>query len=469
MSGAAATVGTMSMMSAVSRIAAWSSGFDGGAVPPAVRAVARNCLIDTVGVALAGSTAAVAGRARQVAVATSALGACRLFGTPLKLAAPAAAAVNGTAAHALDFDDNCYAGVVHGSAVIVPAAFAVAEMADASGNALVDAVIAGSEAEYALGAAATMTLYEKGWWTTGVLGPVGAAAASARLLGLDAQATGAALGLALAGTGGAKAAFGTDAKPLLAGRAAEAGVLAALLAAQGASGPLDAAEHPRGFAALFNGGVFDVAAIAALGTGWRLLDPGIDVKRIPVCLSSHAAVDAVLDLVRAHEVPVGAIARISCDVPPVVIANLAYEKPRTRQEAQFSMNFAIAASLLKGDLGLAHLDDALVREPAVVALMARISSFTGPRWDAAARLAAPEGAHVRIELDDGRVLEGFRAFPRGAAADPLRDEEIDAKFLACAALAIRPAQADALLGRLRTIETQPSVRRMFDAPTDGTP
>lgn len=358
---------------ALVEIAEWSAALTFEAVPAPVRAVARACFIDTLGVALAGSRTEVAGRARAVALAVGAPGACTILGTPARLAAPAAAFANATAAHALDFDDNCYAGVVHGSAVVVPAALAMAQALDAPGEDLLTAFIAGAEAEYALGAAATMTLYDRGWWTTGVLGPIGAAAAASRLLGLDAEATASALGIALAGTGGAKAAFGTDAKPLLAGRAAEAGVIAALLAANGASGPHQAAEHARGFAGLFNDGVFDGAASASLGTTWRMLDPGVDIKRIPVCLSSHAAVDAVVELVERHGVPLDDIAAIVCDVPPVVIANLIHDRPATRQQAQFSMPFAIAVSLRFGDLTLAHLDDAILHAATLSALMGKVT------------------------------------------------------------------------------------------------
>ncbi|EWY36549.1 hypothetical protein N825_22610, partial [Skermanella stibiiresistens SB22] len=170
----------------IPRIAAWTSALTLDAVPDAVAAVARCCLVDTLGVALAGSATAVAGTAQAVAFACGASGNSTVLGTASQLAAPAAAFANGAAAHALDFDDNCYAGVVHGSAVVLPAALAVAEAVDASGADLLTAFIAGSEAEYAVGAAATLSLYDRGWWTTGVLGPIGAAAAAARLLRLDA-------------------------------------------------------------------------------------------------------------------------------------------------------------------------------------------------------------------------------------------------------------------------------------------
>jgi 2-methylcitrate dehydratase PrpD len=451
---------------ALERLAQWTASLVFAAVPEPVRAVARTCLIDTMGVALAGATTAAATHARAVALSVAAPGEASLLGDRRRLAPPAAAFANAAAAHALDFDDNCYAGVVHGSAVIMPAALAVAETVNASVADLLTAFVAGSEAEYAVGAATGIGFYERGWWTTGVFGPVGACAAAARLLGLDARATASALGMAVAGAGATKACFGTDAKPLLAGRAAETGVIAALLAARGATGPADALEHPRGFARLFNGGAFDGSEIDALAAGpWRLLDPGIDVKRIPLCLSAHAAVDAVRELVASHGIRAADVARVICEVPALVAANLVHPRPRTRQEAMFSMPFAVAATLLFGDVGLRQLADEVIADPRLVELMARVEMLTGPAWDdPSLRSTAPEGARVRIELHRGGAVEGFCAAPRGAASRPLSAAEIDAKFRDCASLAGDAERAADLLRRLRTVEGLASARDLLRAP-----
>ncbi|HLI13836.1 MAG TPA: MmgE/PrpD family protein [Alphaproteobacteria bacterium] len=452
----------MAAIPALERIANWTSSLSLAAIPDVVRAVTRICLIDTAGVALAGSTSAAAVHAREVALAVGRPGEARIFGSDFGLAAPAAAFANATAAHALDFDDNCYAGVVHGSAVIVPAALAVAETVNAPGADLVTALVAGAEAEYALGAATGSDFYERGWWTTGVFGPVGAAAATARLLGLDARATASALGMALAGSGTTKACFGTDAKPLLAGRAAEAGVVAALLAARGATGPAGAVEQPHGFARVLNRGVFDDGEIDALGRRWRLLDPGIDVKRIPICLSSHAAVDAVRALAATHRIAAPDVVRVVCDVPAMAAANLAYHHPRNRREAMFSMPFAIATTLLFGDVGLRQLAADVIGDPRIAQLMDKVAMVTGSSWDARrVSRAAPEGASVRIELRDGEVVECFCEAPRGAASRPLAMEEIEAKFRDCASLVYDAKMADDLLSRLGGVEALASVRGLL--------
>jgi 2-methylcitrate dehydratase PrpD len=318
------------------------------------------------------------------------------------------------------------------------------------------------ECEYAVGAASKSALYDRGWWTTGVLGPIGASMAAAYLLGLDAVRTRAALGLALAGAGGMKTCFGSDAKALLAGRASEAGVVCAELAQRGASGPDCAIEDKNGFVDLFNEGVFDYSGFAAMGQRWYLETPGVDIKRIPVCLSSHAAVDAVSDLVAAHRLDVADIDAIICDVPPIVRANLKYDRPRTTREAQFSMPFAIAASLRFHALDLAHLNVEILGDEALTALMARVTMQTGPLWDDVnMRTSAPEGASVRLQLRDGSHVETFRGHARGSAADPLPASQVADKFLACVAPVLRERSATKLLCDMEQLDGPVLLRDLF--------
>lgn len=443
-------------------MASWATGLQAADVPARVRIGAQTSLIDTMGVAIAGSATRVGKLAALVGLQGQPRGNSTVLGSG-QVAAPAAAAfINGAAAHALDFDDNCYAGVVHGSAVIAPAALAMAQHVGASGSELLTAFIAGSECEYAFGAATDNVLYEQGWWTTGVLGPVGACVAASRLLGLNAEQMTAGLGLALAGTGGAKSCFGTDGKPLLAGRASEAGVVCALLAAQGATAPVRAVESANGFANLFNSGRFDADAFARLGRRWFAEDPGVDIKRMPVCLSSHAAVDAVMHMVSGHGIAPDEIERIDCDVPDIVRKNLVYDQPGTTQQSQFSMPFAVAVSLVCGTLKLEHLDVKWLADPRVAVLMPRVHMHTGARWqDPALRKSAPEGAHVRVRLSDGRQFELFRATARGSVAYPLSRAEIDGKFLDCTSPVLGHEASSALLGRLNKLDGPSLVSSIF--------
>lgn len=449
-------------MTAIERIAAWSARLRYEDVPEAVRRAAIACLADTLGVAIAGLSRPPARAARRHASTAAAAGEATVLGETWRLHPAGAAFANAAAAHALDFDDNCNAGSVHGSAVVVPAALAVAEAEGRSGAALLAALVAGAEAEYAFGEALTPALYEKGFWTTGMLGVIGAAVAAAHARSLDARATAQAVGLAVAGTGGLKACFGTDAKPLLCGRSAESGVVAAALAAEGATGPLDAFEHARGFAHLFNDGVFDDAAIGSIGERWRVLTPGIDVKRIPVCLSSHAAVDGVRALIAEHRIAAADVARVVCDVTPLVTTNLAHAWPETVQQAQFSLPFAVACTLQFGDVGLAQLDPCVVADPRVQALMQRVEMQSTQRWRTPALQGFPEGAHIAVVLRDGRRFERLSTVARGTAAQPLAATELQEKFMACAGAVIGAAPAEALLERLQDVAALPCARALLE-------
>lgn len=449
------------MPGALLKIGTWAATCHDRDWPAAVTTTARRALIDTFGCALAGQTAPQVSQARMVAPHLSGPGPCTALGLTHGISAPAAAFVNGTAAHALDFDDNSYAGVVHGSAVIIPAALAMAQAIGVSGSDLLTAIVVGSEVQYVIGAALGRPPYDKGWWTTALYGPVGAAAAAGRLLGLDGTAFARALGIALAGTGGSKSAFGTDAKALLAGRAAETGLTAALLAHAGAQGPIDALDRPGGLADLVADGHLDQTILNSLGNTWRLLDPGLDIKRIPVCLSSHAAVDALQDIVQTGVAPQD-ITHVLCDVPPIIIRNLIHDRPRTPTEARFSMPFAIATALLYGDVTLSHLEADAILDPQLQSAMERVKMVQGPEWDDPLRCtAAPEGAVVTVTCRDGSTHTVRRDYPRGAACTPLSESEVDAKFLSCAQRTVPPVTASRLLESLRGIETVACVAEIF--------
>lgn len=451
--------------SVIAELSRWGAAVRFADIPSKVRAVARRCVIDTLAVVLAGSGTEVASRARAIARLCGAKGDARLFGQSECLSAPGAAFVNATAGHALDFDDNCYAGFVHGSVVILPAALAVAQMEDLNGERLLTAFVVGAECEYALAKALTREIYDRGWWTSGVLGSVGACAAACHALGLDADRTAAALGIALAGTGGMKAAFGSDAKTLMAGRTSEAGVIAALLAREGCSGPLAAVEDVKGLAALFNGGVLNRHAMPVLGEQWSLLSPGVDFKRIPVCLSSHAAVDALRELLAGGSVKPDEIAEIVCDVPPIVLHNLIYDLPESRQQAQFSMPFALACVWRLGDVTLDMLCDEVIQRADLRACMQCVRQHSSARWDIALQDSAPEGAWLEVRCHDGRRLERFCGMPLGSAVRPMSQAQLREKFIQCSDGLMTSAETQRALDELEQLEQVPQIRALLHHAT----
>lgn len=445
------------------RLARWACRLSDAQVPAHVRQTAVSCILDTWGVALAGSASRAAMAARSLCPPDG-QGPCTVFGLAGGHAPYLAAFANAAAAHAMDFDDNCYAGFVHGSAVIVPALLACAQAAGATGRQVVTAMVAAAECEYAVGAATRGILYDHGWWTTGVLGPIGASIAAAHIFRLDPDRTHHALSLAVGMASGTKSCFGSDAKPLMAGKAAEAGVMAACLAKAGATAAADPLQGPNGLAARFNDDVFDASALDRLGTEWYLRTPGIDVKRIPVCLSSHATADILRELISRHGFSVAEVARVTCDVPPIVVANLRYGLPDTPEQARFSMPFAVGMTLKDPDWGLPALEPRQLAQDDVRELMRRVKMVTGPCWDdPALREIAPEGARVTIEMKDGRLLQASKDKAAGSPSEPLTEAQMTRKFLDCAAPVTGAGSAGRMLAILQDLDSPTPIQTLFDA------
>jgi 2-methylcitrate dehydratase PrpD len=459
------------MATVVQKIAEWAADLTLDDVPQVAVDAAVRSLVDVIAVSIPGAATPVGIRARTVATAIFGTGHSVVFGGDRRLRSPGAALANGAAAHALDFDDNCYAGVVHGSAVVAPAALAVAQEVEASGREMLTGFIAGLEAEFAIGAAATLSIYERGLFTSALLGAGGAAVAASKALRLDAKTMANALGLAVSGAGGLKACLGTDAKPLLLGQAAQAGVIAALLAQAGATAPNDVFEHPRGFTNLFGQGVFEVARIEKLGVHWCLIDPGIDFKAAPVCLSAAAALDGMLEIMSEHQIREADVDRVSCELSPISVANLTYDRPRSIAEAQFSLPFVIACALKFGKLSLAQLDDSLLRSPEFQATMSRVELLPSQPFrsdpyrttssDRYLITEYPESAFLVVYCKDGRRIERFSGAARGTAALPLSDHDLDQKFLGCTDGLLCASRAKSILTRLRSLQQLASVRHLI--------
>lgn len=433
------------------RAAAWSSGLVLDDVPDAVRHAARRCIVDLVGVTLAGARDPLCARINDHARAMHAAGPCTIIGQSDTLSPVGAALVNGAAGHVLDFDDTSYTGIMHGSTVVFPAALAAVQHAQRDGRRLLEAFIAGVEVTYAIAMLVGTGHYFKGWWSTATFGIFGAAVAAARGLGLDTDQTRTALAIAGVQASGLKAAFGSDAKPYMAGRAAASGVEAALLAARGLSGPADVLENSRGFLALLNDGHHAPGEIDKLGRVWRLIEPGILFKQFPVCSAAHAAAQQAATLIRDHALGADDITRVVCEVTPTVAISLVHDRPETPQEAQFSLPFAIGAILAHGSLGIASLKPAVLADPALRREMAKVEMI---RDDALHHDDAPEGARVTIHLRSGKVLTDYLGVPEGMPANPMSDADLREKFMRCCeAGGVLPDDAGALHARLDKIET----------------
>jgi 2-methylcitrate dehydratase PrpD len=430
-----------------------------GATPPAeARAIAARAVLDTIGVMLAGAIQPAARIVQRVVEADGA-GPCRVFGTSLRATPGHAALANGTAAHALDYDDMCFVSLAHPSAPLVAAAMAVGDAAGTAGAALLDAYVVGFELEGRLGRAMNPQHYQRGWHCTSTLGTIGAAAAASRLLGLDAGATAHALAIAASSASGLKENFGTMVKPLHAGLAARNGVLAAQLAGAGMTASAAAIDGPQGFLAAMDSETPSLEEVAAdLGTRWEILDTGITVKLYPSCAGTHPTLDALLDLKREHAFSADDVDGIEVGVDAVVPTILIYDRPTSGLEGKFSLPFCAAAAVAQGRVGLETFDASRLADPAIQALQARVTM----RVDATLDASAPPltQARVTVRLRDGRVLRATANGARGYPDRPASDDELATKFLSCAAQAMSEDKAREVLAALRAIEDRRDIRTL---------
>ena len=331
-----------------------------------------------------------------------------------------------------DFDDTSYTGIMHGSTVILPAILAIAEDVNVDSEALLTAFIVGSEITYTLADVCTHHHYFKGWWSSATFGIIGAVAGVCRLMDLTAEQTVSAIGMAAAATGVGKAITGTDAKPFMAGETAQRAIAFARAAAAGLTGPADAFENTRGYLHLLNDGKFVMAQAETLGQRWRLCEPGLLFKCNPVCSAAQAAIELLANLMRQAGATADDIHTIRAEIPELVDISLVYPHPKTSQEAQFSLEYALACAALHGSVRLEDLDPAQVSAPEKRRIMAKITtSVSADLSSAEMRESAPESARLTVVLKDGRELNGECLQAYGMPERPLSDLELFEKFRRC--------------------------------------
>ncbi len=425
--------------------------------PPAVEA-ARRAVLDCLGVMLAGSVEPCARILQGVALAEGGAPCCTVVGAGRRTGAVWAALCNGTAAHALDFDDTNFILMGHPSAPVLAAALAAGELALVDGQALLHAFLLGFEVETALGAVINPAHYEHGWHATGTLGTLGAAAAAARLLGLDTAGIRTALAVAASQSSGLKENFGTMTKPFHAGHAARSGVLAALLAREGWTASEQALEGPQGFFSVLGAGLRRVEALDTLGAPWKILSSDVAVKPYPSCACTHSIIDGALELRRTHQIRPGDVAEVTVGVSALVPRILIHSNPRTGLEAKFSAEFSAAVALAEGRVGIATFRDEKVHDPAIQALRRRVKLVVDP--DIPGDLERHVWTRVTVRLSDGRTLSiGPREVP-GHPGNPLTHDALREKFDECARLVLTADRVQSVGQMLESLETCPDLRSL---------
>lgn len=440
------------------QIARFVAGFDPERVPARAYEAARIGITDCIACAIAGADEQPVAIVRELAAPAGGPDHAPEIATGRPLGVLDAALVNGVAGHVLDYDDVALDG--HTSVALTPAILAEGWALGAGGRAALAAYVAGYEVWAALMEREPGALHERGFHPTAIWGTLSAAAACARLQRLDEERAAHAIGIAASLASGLVANFGTMTKSLHAGRAAQAGVLAARLAARGYTGATDAIEHATGFLRAHSAsGAADVSATdMRLGAEWRLDRTGVNVKRYPICYATHRAIDAMLDLVAAHDLAPDDVRAIRTEVGETQRVMLRNRTPRTGLEAKFSIEFAMASALVARRVGLAELTDAFVQRPDIQANLAKVSCATVPNEPGTVFAPADR---VSIVLACGREL----AHPpvknaKGSWENPMQEPELREKFLDCTRAALGENRAVSLYESLRALPAAPSLREL---------
>lgn len=379
--------------------------------------IVRHSLLDYAGVTIAGAAERTASIVGDEFAATDSAGVT-LFGRPERVGLFAAALVNGTAAHALDYDDVNMAIPGHPAAAIFPALLALAEDRRSTGAEVVVAYAAGYDVMCRLGRAMTDEHYDRGFHATATLGTFGAAAACARLMGLDTRTTAHAFGIAATQAAGLKSMFGTMSKPFNAGRAASGGLLAARLAARGLEAREDAIEAAEGFAALYGSRFEPHAAFA----GAHL--PNNLFKHHAACYLVHAAIECVAKLRGAWNIASVGSVTVEADASLANVCNI--RDPQNANEARFSLRAAVALALLGRDTADPATFDRFPADADVHAALPLIAVKLRPGM-------AKTASVVTIVLDDGRAMMAVHDAGVPAADLDGQERRLRAKFAALTA------------------------------------
>lgn len=386
----------------------------------AARTVAAQCVLDGLGVAMAATEEPAVRILRETVLAEVSSGPATLVGIGARTTTCDAALVNGTAAHALDYDDVSGPMGGHPTVPVLPAVLALGEELRSNGTALVTAMAAGIECEVRVGAALGNAHYFRGFHTTATAGTLGAAAAAANLLGLSPAQTGTALGIAATHAAGLKAMFGTMCKPLHAGKAAAGGIRAAKLAAAGFSSAEDGIAGEQGLLATLSDSADPGLLTTLFGAPWHVA--GVLFKFHASCYLTHACIEAALQL-RDQGLRPDAVESVELLVTPAHLGVCAIPAPRTGLEGKFSLRFTTALALATGHTSESAFTDAAVADPGLVALRDRIQVATSEELDRYA-------GRVTVRDTTGRLWQarGNVGSPRWKTSPEEQTAALQAKF-----------------------------------------
>jgi 2-methylcitrate dehydratase PrpD len=432
-------------------------------LPADAVAIAKRCIIDGLGVMLAGSTQDASNILRGYLRGSDARAESTAFGPEVfKTGAASAALLNGTSGHALDWDDTQLATsadrifglLTHPTVPPLAAALAIGEREHASGTQVLEAFLTGFEVECKIAEAIHPNHYKKGFHSSGTIGTFGAVTAAAKLLGLDAEKTAHALAIAASTAAGIRVNFGTMTKPLHVGRAAQNGLVAAELAAAGFTGGKDGLDPPWGFFQVFSHGEgFDADRIVGkLGNPHSIVWPGVSIKPYPCGVLGHPTMDAMRRLVITHDVQAEQIAAIRVRAGSNILNPLRYPIAHNELEAKFCPAFMVSAIALRRKAGIHEFNDEFVQSAPVQQMMRKVERVLDPEIEA--KGWEKIRSTVEVDLQNGATLvEHADERYRGGPDLPFTREELFEKFSDCASLVLPASGVDETFGMVERLDS----------------
>ncbi len=437
-----------------------SAGFE--EFPGEAVAIGKRCVVDGLGVMLAGSTQDAGRILRTYVQETGASAEATAFGpTPFRTDVGSAALLNGTSGHALDWDDTQLAEsadrifglLTHPTVPPLAAVLAIGERQHASGRELLEAFLTGFEVECKIAEAIHPSHYKKGFHSSGTIGTFGAAAAAAKLMRLDPDKTAHVLAIAASMASGIRVNFGTMTKPLHVGRAAQNGVVAAELAGRGFTGGKNGLDPQWGFLQVFgHGDQFDADRIVGkLGNPHTIVWPGVSIKPYPCGVLGHPTMDAMRRLVIGHDVRPEQIAAIRVRAGSNILNPLRYAIAANELEAKFCPAFMVSAIALRRKAGVQEFNDAFVQSAPVQEMMRKVERVLDPEIEA--KGWAKIRSTVEVDLTDGRTLvEHADERYRGGPDLPFSRDELYEKFADCASLVLPESLVPAVFDTVESLD-----------------
>lgn len=438
-------------------------------IPSDALRTAQLGIIDFIGVALAGSGEEPSKIIIDYARKMGSLPKASVIGSDFKTSPYLAALVNGTVGHVLDYDDIAVSLAGHPSAFLAPAILAVGESIGASGEDILAAYVVGYETVNCIAGPVLQSHCVRGWHSTATFGTLGAAAATAWLLRLNACQVRMSLGIAASLAGGLRQNFGTMTKPLHAGKAAANGIQAALLARAGFTADDSIIEAPLGFAKVFGHDreVDWVKASEGLGETFLITSPivGLSIKTYPSCGLTHYAIDAALHIKEEHKLNAADIVEVKLGVSPFDKQVLIYHQPRTGLQGKFSLEYCVARALLSGEVRLRHLNDEAVTELQVKSLMGKmkwVEKYPMPVIGATGGFCTKS---VTVKLKDGREFSKEVAITKGMPQKPLTSGEFDSKYRDCASTVLCKEDVEKSLSILTNLRGVKNIKEVVEIIT----